>query len=149
MYIYNYGVQCLASRKKESRYTTRLYICVYKKDAWIKSTQKKSCRMITKTAAPIVAMIMSLFTKTADSFECYTGDGSILRHKVCPSLGQLDFTDLCFKAVGKLFTFQAYWFMNAFISTLFCYLVFSALILQSLYLLLLLPWTFNTIPRIL
>jgi len=44
-------------------------------------------------------LMMAFWTHTAHGFDCYTGDGRVLRRKTCPTLGSLSFTDLCFKTV--------------------------------------------------
>ena len=48
-----------------------------------------------------VLSIIVGFGKLVDCFECYTGDGSIMRRKECPKLGKKQFTDLCFKYTKK------------------------------------------------
>lgn len=37
--------------------------------------------------------------KTSAGFECYTGDGPIMRRKSCPAMGE-GFSDMCFKKEG-------------------------------------------------
>ena len=37
--------------------------------------------------------------KQSNGFECYTGDGPIMRRKICPAMGN-GFSDMCFKKVG-------------------------------------------------
>lgn len=45
-------------------------------------------------------LLLSVWAKTAQSFQCYTGDGRVMRRKTCPTLGDMKFTDLCFKTYG-------------------------------------------------
>lgn len=57
--------------------------------------------MISSQFWPLFSIIISIFAKTTNSFQCYTGDGKVLRKKNCPTLGDMHFTDLCFKTFGN------------------------------------------------
>lgn len=47
----------------------------------------------------ILLQIVKGCLKQSNGFECYTGDGPIMRRKICPAMGN-GFSDMCFKKVG-------------------------------------------------
>ena len=51
----------------------------------------------------VAAVILAAATlpPSADAFECYVGDGSVMRRKMCPSFGTMGFSDVCFKRIGS------------------------------------------------
>jgi len=69
----------------------------------IKKTTKKSIdipKMTVQTCCTVVLLLLTFqlgCIKTSGQFDCYTGDGPIMRRKSCPVA---DFSDLCFKKVG-------------------------------------------------
>ena len=69
-------------------------------------------QMAVATAAPSMAFYMASMAVavilaaaslplSADAFECYVGDGSVMRRKMCPSFGTMGFSDVCFKRIGS------------------------------------------------
>jgi hypothetical protein len=56
---------------------------------------------------PRIYLAVSLISLTglhsAMAFYCYTGDGEVIRTKLCPSIGNEHFTDICFKKFGTPF----------------------------------------------
>ena len=46
-------------------------------------------------------MSISGFLEGVFGFYCYTGDGEVIRTKLCPSIGSERFSDICFKKFGK------------------------------------------------
>ena len=52
--------------------------------------------------------------KTSAGFECYTGDGPIMRRKSCPAMGE-GFSDMCFKKEGGNLIQQDIKIMNEFL----------------------------------
>ena len=57
--------------------------------------------MIGSNFPTLSILLLSVWAKTAQSFQCYTGDGRVMRRKTCPTLGDMKFTDLCFKTYGE------------------------------------------------
>ncbi len=45
------------------------------------------------------------------AFYCYTGDGEVIRTKLCPNIGNEHFSDICFKKYGKILfdTIENWW----------------------------------------
>jgi len=70
-----------------------------------KTTIKMSAGMKTVQTCSIMIILLILLQmvkgclKQSNGFECYTGDGSIMRRKICPAMGN-GFSDMCFKKVG-------------------------------------------------
>ena len=54
----------------------------------------------TVAAALLVAIAATLPAPSA-AFECYVGDGAVMRRKMCPSFGTMGFSDVCFKKIGS------------------------------------------------
>ena len=53
-------------------------------------------------AAALVLVAAALPAADADkAFECFVGDGTIMRRKQCPSFGTMGFSDVCFKRIGS------------------------------------------------
>ena len=51
-------------------------------------------------AAALLLLAASLPAPSA-AFECYVGDGTVMRRKMCPSFGTMGFSDVCFKKIGS------------------------------------------------
>ena len=60
--------------------------------------------MIGSNFPTLSILLLSVWAKTAQSFQCYTGDGRVMRRKTCPTLGDMKFTDLCFQTYGESHT---------------------------------------------
>ena len=54
----------------------------------------------TVVAAALLLLALSLPAPSA-AFECYVGDGAVMRRKMCPSFGTMGFSDVCFKKIGS------------------------------------------------
>jgi hypothetical protein len=47
------------------------------------------------------AVSLVSFLEGVLGFYCYTGDGEVIRTKLCPSIGNERFSDICFKKFGE------------------------------------------------
>ena len=54
-----------------------------------------------RLAVAAVVLAAASLPPAASAFECYVGDGSVMRRKMCPSFGTMGFSDVCFKRIGS------------------------------------------------
>ena len=53
------------------------------------------------TLAAALLLLAASLPAPAAAFECYVGDGTVMRRKMCPSFGTMGFSDVCFKKIGS------------------------------------------------
>lgn len=59
-----------------------------------------SMAFYASVAVAVFVLAAASLPQSADAFECYVGDGSVMRRKMCPSFGTMGFSDVCFKRIG-------------------------------------------------
>jgi len=83
-------LRCIVPERKLQRAKRTTRMC-----SGIKTVQTCSVMIILLI---LIQMVKGCF-KTSGGFECYTGDGPIMRRKSCPAMGN-SFSDMCFKKEG-------------------------------------------------
>ena len=75
---------------------------------WVVTAKKVLCnrfqssilKMLPRIYFAVSLMSITTFIDGVLGFYCYTGDGEVIRTKLCPSIGE-NFSDICFKKFGE------------------------------------------------
>ena len=75
---------------------------------WVVTAKKFLCnrfqssilKMLPRIYFAVSLMSITTFIDGVLGFYCYTGDGEVIRTKLCPSIGE-NFSDICFKKFGE------------------------------------------------